>query len=102
MVFLIFCAYVGGLLLIYKPLIGIIVLLYPTYISLKKREKKYLYLLIFILIGILFSYLSHLYIDVNEAKGLALIVESKKDYVIVMQGFNKYYIYLKDNYTLLL
>ena len=97
MIILSFLSYIGGLLILYKPFIGIILLIYPSFYMVKKREKKNLILLVFVFLGVLFSYLGHLTYDVKQVKGLALVVESKQDYLIVMNGFNKFYIYLKDN-----
>ena len=97
MIILSFLSYIGGLLIIYKPFIGIILLIYPSFYMVKKREKKNLILLVFVFLGVLFSYLGHLTYDVKQVKGLALVIESKQDYLIVMNGFNKFYIYLKDN-----
>ena len=92
MIILSFLSYIGGLLILYKPFIGIILLIYPSFYMVKKREKKNLILLVFVFLGVLFSYLGHLTYDVKQVKGLALVVESKQDYLIVMNGFNKFYI----------
>ncbi|MGN1295653.1 MAG: ComEC/Rec2 family competence protein [Bacilli bacterium] len=53
--------------------------------------------MLFTFFGVLFSYLGHLTYDVKQVNGLALVLESKSNYIIIVQGFNKYYIYLEDN-----